>query len=366
MNDPVRLGIVGCGFVAQHDYFPVLARPDVAEKVQVTALCDAVPERAAELAGSYGWPGGYTDYEEMLAKAELDLVAVLTPIPFHYEQARQALDAGCHVYVQKTMTRTTEEGQELTRAAARQGRLLAASPGQMIDRYHQQAQRLLADGVIGHVCFARGQGPHPGHETQNLLGIDPSWYYLPGGGPLGDVAVYPLTSLTGLVGPARQVTALAGNAIPERSWQGRPLQISVPDSVALVLEFDAGVLAVVHANFVTQAVDTPQLEIVGSRGVLELGGWTLPDAPLRLNLGPAGDPPGWFAPPLPPGLAAAPKLVHTIADLLHVVDCVRTGQAPLLPADHAVHVIEIIEKAEESARSGSVQRLTTTFTPADR
>jgi predicted dehydrogenase len=360
MSDPVRLGIVGCGYVAQHDYFPVLAQPEMAGRVQVAAVCDAAPGRAAALADDYGWPQAYTDYEEMLAKTDLDLVAVLTPIPLHYDQARKALEAGCHVYVQKTMTSTTEEGRELTRLAGRQGRLLAASPGQMIDRYHRQARQLIADDAIGRVCFARGQGPHPGHETQDLGGIDPSWYYRPGGGPLGDVAVYPLTSLTGLIGPARQVTALAATAIPDRSWQGQALEVSVPDSAAMVLEFDAGVLAVVHANFVTQAVDTPQVEIVGSRGVLELGGWTRPSAPVRVYPGPAGDP-GWSSPPLAPELASAPRLIHTIADLLHVVDCVATGRAPLLPADHALHVIEIIEKAQESATSGTAQRLTTTF-----
>jgi predicted dehydrogenase len=128
----------------------------------------------------------------------------------------------------------------------------------------------------------------------------------------------------------------------------------------MVLEFDAGVLAVVHANFVTRAVDTPQVEIVGSRGVLELGGWTRPAAPLRVYPGTGGEP-GWSSPPLAPDLASVPRLTHTIADLLHVVDCVATGRAPLLPAGHALHVIEIIEQAQESATTGTAQRLTTTF-----
>jgi predicted dehydrogenase len=365
MQSPVRLGIVGCGYVAQNDYLPVLARPDIAEKVHVVALCDVIPERASSLAARYGWEHAYTDYEEMLAESALDLVAVLTPIPFHYDQARKALETGSHVYVQKTMTGSTAEARELAQIAVKHGRLLSASPGQMIDRYHRRAEQLIAGGAIGHVCFARGQGPHPGHETQDLGDIDPSWYYQNGGGPLADVAVYPLTSITGLIGPAKRVTAFAGTAIPNRSWQGKPLEVNVPDSAAMVLEFDNGVLAAVHANFVTKATDAPQVEIFGSSGVLELGGWTRRDAPLRLyseGPGSSGGEAGWSSPPLSSEAYAEPQLVHTVADLLHVVNCVATGETPRLSADHATHVIDIIEQAQESARSGTAKSLTTTFT----
>jgi predicted dehydrogenase len=360
VSDVLRLAVIGCGYVAQNDYFPVLASDEVRERVEVVAVCDTVPGRAGDTAARFGFGAGYTDLAATLADSAPDLVAILTPIPLHFDQAMRSLDAGANVYVQKTMTSTLAQARELTERAAGLGRVLTASPGQMLDDAHQFAARAIADGSIGQVCFARGQGPHPGHENGNLNGADPAWYYQPGGGPLPDVAVYPLTSLVSLLGPVTAVTATSGRALRERSWEGRPLELAEDDSWVLALNFGSGVLGSVHANFLSRAFNTPQVEIFGSTGVIQIGGWTGPDMPLEAYLDPArtGGEAGWTRPELP-----APRNDHkpTVRDLLHTVDAIRAGEPPALSGRQAAHVIEVIEAARRSAAEGGPADVHSTF-----
>jgi predicted dehydrogenase len=360
VSDVLRLAVIGCGYVAQNDYFPVLASDEVRERVEVVAVCDTVPGRAADSAARFGFGGGYTDLAATLSAAAPDLVAILTPIPLHFDQAIRSLNAGAHVYVQKTMTSTLAQARELTERAAELGLVLTASPGQMLDDAHQFAARAIADGSIGQVCFARGQGPHPGHENGNLNGADPAWYYQPGGGPLPDVAVYPLTTLVSLLGPVAAVTATSGRALRERSWEGRPLELAEDDSWVLALDFGNGVLGSVHANFLSRTFNTPQVEIFGSTGVIQLGGWTNPEVPLEASLDPArtGGDAGWTRPALP-----APANDHkpTVRDLLHTVDAIRAGEPPALSGRQAAHVIEVIEAARRSAAEGGPAAVHSTF-----
>jgi predicted dehydrogenase len=360
MSDLIRLAVVGCGFVAQHDYFPVLASEDVRGRVEVVAVCDTVPGRAGDTAARFGFGAGYTDLESTLAEGRPDLVAILTPIPLHFDQAVRSLRAGCHVYVQKTMTSTVAQAAELVELAADLDLILAASPGQMLDEAHRFTARAIADGSIGDVCFVRGQGPHPGHEYGDLGGADPSWYYQPGGGPLPDVAVYPLTSITSLVGPVLRVTATSGRAKTHRSWEGKSLDIQEDDSWVLALDFGNGILGSVHANFLSRKFNTPQVEIFGSMGVIQLGGWTNPGVPVEAYLDPArtGTDAGWTTPPLP-----APTNDHkpTVRDLLHTVDALRNGERPALDPLQATHVIDVLETARRSAAAGSPLRVHSTF-----
>ncbi|GGG19289.1 Gfo/Idh/MocA family protein [Paenibacillus abyssi] len=355
---PIKIAIAGCGIVAQQDYFPILALNEIREKIEVTAVCDVVPGRAQEMCLKYGFGSAYTDYEAMLQNADADLIAILTPIPLHYRQALSALNAGKHVYVQKTMTTTSEEALELTRIAKEKGLILGASPGQMLDRYHQEAKRIIDSGKIGKVCFVRGQGPHPGHEFEDLKGIDPSWYYKPGGGPMMDVAVYPLTSITGILGPAKRVTALSGVAVADRCWEGKKLDVQMDDNTVVLLDYGDGVFASVQGNYVTRSFNTPQFEFVGSKGTLVIGGWMRRDVPLEVFTPEEG----WTRPEVPEdGQMQDVPMMHTMVDLLHMVSCVNGDTDLQLGGERTAHVIEIIEKAYESARSGSVKELSTSF-----
>lgn len=92
----VRIGIIGCGGIANGKHMPALSQVKEAEMV---AFCDLIVERAVEAKTAFGTEDAqvFSDYKEMLAEAELDVVHVCTPNASHAELSIAALEADCHV-----------------------------------------------------------------------------------------------------------------------------------------------------------------------------------------------------------------------------------------------------------------------------
>src|SRR5262249_20064954 len=113
MSRKIRVALAGLGSVSQRGILPHLAQADAREKMDLGACCDVVAARAEDTARVFGWREWYADYDEMLRKADVEAVLIATFIPYYYSQAVVALNAGKHVYVQKTMTTTLAEATEV-------------------------------------------------------------------------------------------------------------------------------------------------------------------------------------------------------------------------------------------------------------
>jgi predicted dehydrogenase len=110
----VRIGLIGCGMVAQVMHLPYLRELD--DRFEIAALCDISPGLVAQLARDYQVPRTYTDYRQMLDQADLDAVLVLTQL--HARPAIAAARAGKHVLIEKPMVTNLEEADELIDAVA--------------------------------------------------------------------------------------------------------------------------------------------------------------------------------------------------------------------------------------------------------
>jgi len=177
----IKVGLVGLGSVSQRGILPHLACDDAQERVATVACCDVVPGRARETARKFGWMETYENFDDMLQRADIEVVLIATPIPAHYPQTMAAIRAGKHVYVQKTMTTTLEEANTVV-AAAEQARLtVVASPGQMLKPLNQKVRDLIRRGGIGKIYWAFSTNASGGHESETirsgqdiLSDIDPS------------------------------------------------------------------------------------------------------------------------------------------------------------------------------------------------
>ncbi|MEK7765013.1 MAG: Gfo/Idh/MocA family oxidoreductase, partial [bacterium] len=219
MAKPVRLGIGGAGSIALRAPLQHLAVGDFKEEVVLASVCDPVPGRAKAAAEKFGVATHFETYEDLLAQGDVDMVTLCSPIGLHFDQGMKAIAAGKHIHFNKTMTTTKAEADQLIDAAAKKGVKLVASPGQMLRPQNRRIRKLILDGAIGQVSWATvGAGFSDYHEHEGvrqgndvLTNIDPSWYFRkPGGGPLYDMTVYGLHTLTGVMGPAKRVTALSG------------------------------------------------------------------------------------------------------------------------------------------------------------
>jgi predicted dehydrogenase len=302
------------------------------------------------------------------------VVLVITPIAQHFRQALAAIHAGKHVYVQKAMTVTLAEADELLAARDRAGVKLAAAPGFELFPTTAMMRAVVQDGELGRVGVAYSYTMGFGHEHEPiragegaLAAIDPSWYYRPGAGPLPDVTVYALQLATSVLGPVRRVTALANKLIPERTWRDSRIAIEVADNNVVLLEFASGTLCVAVGSDVRGSARAPWggLELYGTEGALEVTDVDQASGyPLRFML--RGRRSGEHAASLADqpylrGEHLAIEEPHVYCDIMDLADAISEERAPRTTGEQARHVVEIIERAHIAAATGQAQELSSTF-----
>jgi predicted dehydrogenase len=148
--------------------------------------------------------------------------------------------------------------------------------------------------------------------------------------------------------------AIDGFSVEEGPHRGRWVRVEVPDTWHLLLDLGEDGQGVVETSFSIRGTRAPQLELWGRRGTMALD---LLDVSAPLKLLQAG--PAWQRLEIPrTGRRAGPD--HLLG-IQHLVDCVREDREPVLSADHALHVVEILEKAAEAAAEGRTLELETSF-----
>jgi len=345
-TQPVRIGVVGCGSVMQ-SYLAHAER--LRGLVEVVAACDVIESRRQVMSERYRVSKFSTDYGDVVQAEDVDLVLVLTSIPEHGPVARAALEAGKHVLVEKPMAVTLEEAAELVELAKTSRGYLLCAPHVILSPTYQIIARRIRRGDIGQVFSARALYGWAGPDWGR-------WFYQPGGGALFDLGVYNVTSLTGLLGPAKRVTALTGVAIPERKVEGARMKVEAEDNAHVLIDFGQSVFAVVTTGFTIQQYRCPAIELYGSRGTLQMLGDDWSPQGYELWLNEAG---AWQI-----FKESAPTWPWTDG-LRHMVECIQRGVPPLIKPEHAFHVLEIMLKAQAAGRDGQAREIKNTFTPPD-
>jgi predicted dehydrogenase len=140
-----RVAIIGCGKIAdQH----VLAIERISGS-RVVAVCDREPLMAEQLAERFHIEGRYDDVAEMLRAASPDVVHITTPPQSHFALARQCIEAGSHVYIEKPFTVTSDETEALIDLAVRTKRIVAAGHNCQFTPEMMRMRQLVAEGYLG-------------------------------------------------------------------------------------------------------------------------------------------------------------------------------------------------------------------------
>lgn len=121
MDRIVKIGIIGCGGIANGKHLPALKK---LPNVQMVAFCDIIKEKAEQAAKVYGTPDAkvFTDYHDILKMDDIEVVHVLTPNRSHSFITVDALEAGKHVMCEKPMAINAEEAKKMVDAAKRTGK----------------------------------------------------------------------------------------------------------------------------------------------------------------------------------------------------------------------------------------------------
>ncbi len=284
--DKVRIGIIGCGGIANGKHMPALKRlPDV----EMVAFCDIIEERAVKAAETYGVEGAkvFTDYKELL-KLDLDVVHVLTPNKQHSFITVDALEAGKHVMCEKPMAINTAEAQKMIDAAKRTGKKLTIGYQNRFRPESMYLKKVIEAGDLGEIYYARGQAIRRRAVPTWGVFLDEENQ---GGGPLIDIGTHALdltlwemdnyepAMVVGSVFRKLADTENAANAFG--SWD--PKKFTVEDSAFGFIKMKNGATIVLEASWAlnTLLVDEAKTILCGDKGGADMLG--TPEKPLRLN-----------------------------------------------------------------------------------
>lgn len=266
--EKMKAGIIGCGNISAI-YLENLKNNPV---IEVVAVADLIRERAQERADEFNIANVY-NVDELLQNNEIELVLNLTVPGSHAMTDLAALEAGKHVYAEKPLAISLEDGRKVVELAEEKGLYVGSAPDTFLGSGIQTARKAIEDGLIGKpiaaTSFFMGGGPEAWHPN-------PEFFYVAGGGPMFDMGPYYLTALITLLGPIRRISASAGIQIADRKIgsgpkEGTALQVETPTHLAGTIDFAEGAIATMITSFdIRGASDLPRIEIYGTEGTLSV------------------------------------------------------------------------------------------------
>ena len=158
----LKVGIVGCGKIADSHAAQIARIKDC----KIVAVCDQEELMARQFAERFDVKDRFTDLRELLQTARPDVVHLTTPPQSHFALARQCLDAGCHVYVEKPFTLTTAEAEQLLEFASQKGLKVTAGHDDQFRHAARRMRALVQNGYLGgppvhmesYYCYELGEG----------------------------------------------------------------------------------------------------------------------------------------------------------------------------------------------------------------
>lgn len=330
----IRVAIAGCGSVSR-EYLEDLG---MCRHARVVAVCDVDVRRAQARAEEFGISLAFGSLDQLLADCTFDLLVNLTAMPAHYAVNLAALRAGKHVMSEKPMASTFQEGTELVREADARGLSLFVAPSCCASPAFGALRDLVASGEIGQVYAAHARYGHAGPDWG-------PWFYGPKGGPIHDLAVYNVTFLTGLLGPVHTVTAHTTTACPHRTIEGMDVTVECEDNAAILMDHGKGCISCVQTGFVYgRCRDDWSVELIGTQGSAYLLGWDW--EPHGVEVWTERYPRGHRR-------AEDQRGYHWRNCATLAVRSLANGRPePALDPVRALHVLEIMERARESGRTG--------------
>lgn len=347
---PMRVGIIGCGTISG----TYLKNAQRFQAITIAACADLDPARAQEKAAEFGVPRACT-VEELLADPAIELIVNLTIPRAHASVGQEVLAARKHLYTEKPLALTREDGRALLERARERGLRVGGAPDTFLGAGWQTGRKLIDEGAIGEPVAVIAHMLSHGHESWHP---DPAFYYQPGGGPLFDMGPYYLTALVSLLGPIRYVDGAARASFAERTITSQPrrgetIAVEVPTHAAAVLQFVNGAIATLVTSFDVWKSDAPRLEIHGSKGSLSLPDPNGFDGVVRLYRAGEG---GWSDMPLIPGYGGNSRGIG-VADL---AEAIRDGRPHRASGDLTYHVLDVMQAIHEAAADGQRRTIEST------
>ena len=276
--EKLKLGFIGCGGIANQKHFPALAK--LTERAEMVALCDDRPERAAKAQADFGAPGAqcYASYPELLAKAPVDAVYVLTPNVSHSEISIAAMRAGKHVMCEKPMAINTAQAEAMLNTAIQTGKKLNIAYQNRFRHDVIALRKACLAGELGEIYLAKA------HAIRRRA--VPTWGVFAdkakqGGGPLIDIGTHALDLALWLM-DNHEPAMVVGQTFqklkdkPEGNIFGPwdPATFEVEDSAFGFIRMKSGAVVQLDASWALNILNPKEASVTlcGTEGGVEMAG----------------------------------------------------------------------------------------------
>ncbi|GAB0229697.1 Gfo/Idh/MocA family oxidoreductase [Staphylococcus pseudintermedius] len=350
----IKVGIIGCGGIANGKHLPSLAQID---DVEIVAFCDIDIEKAKTAATTFGTVNAkvYQDYQELLKDQTIDVVHICTPNYLHCDMTVHALEANKHVMCEKPMAKTTAEAQQMLDAAKRTGKKLTIGYQNRFRVDSQFLHQVTARGDLGDIYFGKA------HAIRRRA--VPNWGVFldeeaQGGGPLIDIGTHAL-DLTLWMMNNYEPAAVMGSTFHQLSQQENaanawgpwnPKDFTVEDSAFGFIKMKNGATIILESAWALNSLDVDEAKcsLSGTKG-----GADMKDG-LRIH----GEELGTL---YTKHIELDNKGVdfyegETVDEALEEtkawISCVQNDTPPRVKPEEALVVTQILEAIYESARTG--------------
>lgn len=322
----IRVGIIGFGAIGRTNAEAIAA---------VGGRVVAVAGRAAAPAeGSFAY---HADHRELIARDDVDLVAICTPSGLHARQALDAIAAGKHVVIEKPLSLDLGDGERVIQAARERGVLLSVISQRRFEPDHRYLEERIASGDLGRAILGEAI-VRWWREESYYLSADWRGTTAMDGGVLLNQAIHVVDLLRWLLGSVDEVSCATATLAHE---------IESEDTAVATIRFASGALGSVVATTAARPGVPAQVVLSFERGSVELSGarvarWDLPVPPPP----PAAATPG--------GGESDPRAIGAlghIAQWRDITDALVAGRRPSVSGEDALATLALILAAHESART---------------
>ncbi|WP_336784624.1 Gfo/Idh/MocA family protein [Paenibacillus sp. MMO-177] len=263
----IRVGIIGCGSIAQFRHAPEYAGH---EDVQLAAVYDRNPERSARMAEKYG-SNIKESAEDLLQDPCIDAVSICTSNETHHDLSIAALRAGKHVLCEKPISVTIEEAEAMKEAALQANRILMIAHNQRFNESHQMARTLLRKGAIGRVLSIRVTFGHSGPENWAYVKSTKSWFFDKTRsvfGAAGDLGIHKFDLVRFLLDDDLSEIAALDGTLHKSDENGSP--VAVNDNMVCVFRTRRGVLGTMALSWTYYGEEDNSTIIYGENGIMKI------------------------------------------------------------------------------------------------
>lgn len=273
----VKVGVIGCGKIAQFRHIPEYASNP---NVELVGFYDINQKRAAEVANKYGGKA-YESLEALLA-ADIDAVSVCTPNAVHAEQSIAALKAGKHVLCEKPMAGSIEECDAMMKAARESGRFLMLGHNQRMAKAHVKAKELVASGMIGDIVTFRTTFFHGGPETWSIDPGPETWFFDKRRAVMGvmaDLGIHKTDLIHFLTGQTVVETTAQLTTVDKKYADGS--LIDVDDNAICIFKLSGGATGTMAISWTSYGAEDNSTVLYGTKGIMRI--YDDPDYSLKVT-----------------------------------------------------------------------------------